>query len=323
MNKRLAVVLLSLCILSACSKANFQFSAVTEQAANDEGSSNSSNSAGAPPIIQHPVYKVLNTSCLSCHAEWKDFRTDADWTRSGLVTAGNPSESILMSRLKYGTGLADMPYGFETALYEKFSQADYDLIKSWIQQMLVDNTSGPGNDNGGTGLSASIRLGDRVFVSSFLRNIFGPSSKDIVIENITKSVVNFGGPCDPRGGKVPTACVQMQAPSIDTEAPILPVSDSPREGLRMKACRELVFNDATLYFAVSRVSETSSPTVAPTDDEIESAFELFFPGRFAPAAVLLSLKKLSVSAGKNPKTPEDPWRYLFLTLCYAPDWQAL
>ncbi|MGE0174709.1 MAG: cytochrome c [Oligoflexales bacterium] len=70
--------------------------------------------------------KIIANRCLSCH-EWP-YDTDAEWTGSGLIKAGNKAGSKIISRLKNAGG--DMP-----ADGTKLSDSEYKAMVEWVEQI--------------------------------------------------------------------------------------------------------------------------------------------------------------------------------------------
>lgn len=69
--------------------------------------------------------KVIQSRCFGCHAEWKKYKTDAEWAASGLISAGASASSKLFTRLINSGG--DMPLGGSG-----LPDDEYATIKNWI-----------------------------------------------------------------------------------------------------------------------------------------------------------------------------------------------
>lgn len=79
--------------------------------------------------------EVIQTKCTSCHDNshdtWGAYSTNAAWIKSGLIIAGNPAGSNLVTRLKtYGTGLTNMPKDAAA-----LTQEEYNKIEAWINSL--------------------------------------------------------------------------------------------------------------------------------------------------------------------------------------------
>jgi hypothetical protein len=111
----------------------------------------------------------------------------------------------------------------------------------------------------------------------------------------------------------------------DIEAPIIPSDSTPREGLRIKVCNVMAFDDNTVRYAITAITGNSdltylNNTPVPTPTQIETAYDYFFPGKTTSSAALSAILDLAAAAQEANK-PLDPWRYAILSLCYAPDQQ--
>lgn len=282
----------------------------------------------------HPAYTVISKYCYSCHAEFKDLNSDFKWIVSGRVSPGSIESSILQY-LKYGPSTQSasklMPRDGASNSAE-FSEADYQIIRDWVMNMNPGTTSGGQTEDTEQGLEAIIRLGDRHMVASVLDQVFGPTAKPIIDSLVRSSVSSFGGPCDPRGSVQPgsDSCFVLWPDSNDIQAVMVNSSDVRRESLRLKACRALVFDNTSFKYSIARVAGTvyanqvvSSPVLLiPTEQNIIDTYQLFFPGISPPIRVVGALGNLVSESALDPEKVSDPWRYLMLTVCYAPDWQA-
>ncbi len=168
----------------------------------------------------------------------------------------------------------------------------------------------------------SVRLGDRFYVKSFLDAIYGPAGTATTKSLILNALTKFGGPCD-LASESGLTCTGLD--SADQSAPVLPGTSTPREGQRMKACNVLSFNDTALQYAIRTITGKTdlaylTTTPLPSDSDIQLAYEMFYPGRGTIASSTLSKLKTLAQTAQDAKTL-DPWRYVILALCYAPDWQ--
>jgi hypothetical protein len=128
----------------------------------------------------------------------------------------------------------------------------------------------------------------------------------------------------PGGQAVSPSCQGVDAVSFS--GPITPLSSTPREGQRMKACNALCFNDTTLANAIEAATQksdvsflTSNPL--PSEPDLVAAYQLFFPGVTPPSSLVSALGAVA-QAAQTSGEPLDPWRAVILVLCYAPDWQV-
>lgn len=175
--------------------------------------------------------------------------------------------------------------------------------------------------------SESIRISDRILTKSILDGVFGPAADAKTITLVSSQLSKFGGPCDFMG-TFDRVCANVDMDDIG--AAMMPVSVTPREGQRMKACNALSFDDALLSYAIKQATGKTdltylNTTPTPTIAEMSAAYELFNPGR-SPLPSLVTDKLTTVANSARTitgATSLDPWRFVLLTICYAPDWQAL
>lgn len=156
-----------------------------------------------------------------------------------------------------------------------------------------------------------LRLGDRSYVSSVLTSVFGPSAEDPAQDLIDPNIAAFGGPCDPYA----SGCN-----GSSSQASVIGVATSSREALRTRACERIVANDTAVNFAVSQAGAMAANR--PADGEIRRAYDLFYPGKNPTHEGFLALENVVASAESQGLAPLESWRFLFLSLCLAPDWQV-
>lgn len=129
--------------------------------------------------------------------------------------------------------------------------------------------------------------------------------------------------------------------NFDKAAATSPRSFAQREGFRIKACWDIAYKDYTptetamnsyLRAAISHTTGVASANVAayvnaspvPTDSDIRKAYELFYPQGDLPSVGLEKLRAVASQAvtrfGGTRKW--EGWRYLLVTLCLSPEWQA-
>ena len=280
---------------------------------------------------------IIKAKCVNCHQSGGtgvDFTAYLDnesaWVLANLVVPQHPEQSMLYQYLQ-GSGfspppLATMPIG------DTLTKDELTTLHDWIAEISPDAISNPLLS--GTGPSqSSVRLKERAFVKSVLDDIFG--GPDGIAAQVTQTLVaalvtKFGGPCDPMLEPPPSG----EAPGpvcsgVDTQVftgPVTPLSSTPREGQRMKACNVLCFNDTTLGNAIEAATQKTDLSYLgsnpiPSNEEITAAYNLFFPALVPPASIVSSLGAVA-QAAEDASAPFDPWRAVLLTLCYAPDWQV-
>lgn len=201
------------------------------------------------------------------------------------------------------------------------------------------------NGDSGSSIVSSLRMGDRNFVADSLESIFGTSSDVTNVTNllIRRQIDNFGGPRDIFRDPSEAECAggYCYAPS-SSQAPVIAAATSVREAFRIRACYEILkvktnMLEIPLLTAIGMAKGTITEPVllsiennffstlaAPTDEEITAAFELFNPGEEPGATLVAALRnftqEISLSTQFSDPTKEA-WRFLFLSLCTAPEWQ--
>jgi len=179
---------------------------------------------------------------------------------------------------------------------------------------------------------SKILLMDRLQLESFLTEIFGNSIKPIIDANIRYSFEAFGLPCDPYSQNGVNDCLNTKMniyPNETNFATAIAYStystdgniNSVREGLRMNVCDQIIQNDISLSFALSKLS--ASLNSAPTVANLRQIVELFFPFADNNEDLVQVLSRNIFTNDFNNLSSPNKWRVIFLTLCYSPDWQVL
>jgi len=118
------------------------------------------NGPSAPVPLEAKT--ILKSFCIDCHTgyhdAWLSLETNHDWQKAGLVVAGDPVNSPVTRRSKYGSGgpLANMPS--DASLFTQFTPSHYQSLNKWISEMepadltapVVSNASPQGNISFGT-----------------------------------------------------------------------------------------------------------------------------------------------------------------------------
>lgn len=306
--------------------------------------------------------KIIAAKCMSCHklgGSGLDFTpylgSDDKWVKSSLVVAGKSAESALYKYLT-GSGFTSPPLG-TMPLGAALSASELATIKSWIDGI---DTITPGGTPTPTSMAtptptatatpntsgililpsqSAPTLGDRAFVKSVLDDVFGPSAATVTTNQVYKMISIFGGQCDQMGqvpaiGQGPDTCIGVDVSVFSS--PFIPSSTASRAGQTVKVCNALSFNDTTLQYAIQQATQKTDLTylktnTIPTAAEIVKAFTLFYPGGLQPSQTVLDrLSALGAAAqnvgsscpGSDLNCHLDPWRYVFLALCYDQDWQV-
>jgi mono/diheme cytochrome c family protein len=108
-----------------------------------------SSTAGGGTDYFSSMRAVLNAHCASCHGSWMSF-SEAQWLTSGLVVAGDPGASALVTRLRgYG---GNMPQG------GPIDPGEEGRIAAWVESLSTGGGNGGGNNGGGPNYSEDARV---------------------------------------------------------------------------------------------------------------------------------------------------------------------
>lgn len=189
---------------------------------------------------------------------------------------------------------------------------------------------------------SSLRLGNRTLVASTLTNAFGTSSAvtSVIRDKILNQHAEFGGAENIFEGSSPLCddgspyCTPNAKVLARSKAPTFAYGTAAREAFRIGACYEILKPDDSglelpLRVAINKAKGLPSDTnlnlvqiQQPTPLELSRAFHLFYFEEDFPddlATALLSF----VSEVNQRSGAKESWRWLFLTLCADPAWQAL
>ena len=173
-------------------------------------------------------------------------------------------------------------------------------------------------------VSRKRRMGDRVYVSNVLENIFGPASKEIIVKNVLNNSSVFGGPCDPysqyldpkgsgyeiKGDK--NRC--FQSFYLEYKAPVLVSANPLRSGAINKVCTKLSQCEECLKFALNKSGVTKGQTLSY--NEVIGLYGLFYPfDERAGEKLKSTLKDLELSRKSGP--------YFLDLFCKSEGWQDL
>ena len=72
--------------------------------------------------------KIISDNCLACHNSWSCYATSAAYISAGLVVAGNPNSSSLITRIwNYNGPQSNMPKNAGP-----LSAGDYTILRNWV-----------------------------------------------------------------------------------------------------------------------------------------------------------------------------------------------
>jgi hypothetical protein len=293
---------------------------------------------------------VIQQRCLSCHSNFNK-ADDTAWIAAGYVKPGDLTQSNLFKRLA-GNGLSTSiaPLALQNMPplpFAALSTNELTIMREWIVQMPVAAPSPvpappPIVVSSDIPADSRLRLGDRRYVTSVLKSVFGESTEvnAYVSKLITRQVGAFGGPRDPMNTRDLECLTQTKdgvttcAAREESQITSLPGSTTAREAYRTRACSSITNRDIAIRTAIAQVRGLSfadavvvSTVTAPTLAELGVAYELFYAARPpASSEIITALKALydqgAASVGGLPASKFEGWRFVFYALCTAPDWQA-
>lgn len=168
-----------------------------------------------------------------------------------------------------------------------------------------------------------ILVGNKVYVSTLMRNIFSRTAEDDYLEAIINQWImnrpaQFGGSCSTYdsysqrdcGGDVSNVNL---APATD--------DNTLRESFRLQFCRNTLGKDDFVSSALSKVSLTTDQ--APNSESLLLAYSLFYQDQEANPMVIDSLLDLDRTLMQNSEPLIDRWRAQLLMLCESPGWQLM
>ena len=170
-----------------------------------------------------------------------------------------------------------------------------------------------------------ILMGDRRYVDSVLRDVFGITSDSVapgttIADNIFRKA-EFGGACDVyapvylNGTKVefgPETCFSGLTENNKAN------TNASRQALVTKTCHTLVSNSTAINNVFLKIF--GSTTAQGVDDaKLALAYQLFYPDDVLSTDVKTALVALANTQGSNT----EKWRMIVLGLCVSPEWQTL
>jgi hypothetical protein len=182
------------------------------------------------------------------------------------------------------------------------------------------------------GESAKLYLANRWVLKSTLDEIFGANHVgSITCSLIMRNGSFFGGSTELRSAR---ECPNVGTLST-TKTPMIMAMGSVREALRTQACERMTQLDPAIRHAAQMSldlvptpqSDLSTflftDTQAPTGQDAERVFRLFYVSDPYMGSIQASLDQLLETLRSQGQSPLEQWRYLFLTVCLSTGWQVL
>ncbi len=180
-------------------------------------------------------------------------------------------------------------------------------------------------------------IGDRFYVMSILKDVFGPSTEAVDSSNLGSQVysriTDFGTPCSPyedyrifnvNNGRS-RARTDRACPYGDRvdgmNANILSNVTASRQGYIINLCTSLVENTTTRNYALSKIHDgSSSSTTAVTRQKLINLYAQFYRGRPNPSAGIVDSLEL-IFQYETDLT--KAWKAAIYAVCASDHWQAL
>jgi hypothetical protein len=279
-------------------------------------------------FIQNNIMKV---SCAACHSAGasQDYSTYAKLV--GTVIPGNPIGSPLYFRTAPGA-IGPMPPGGSITATQSFAILDWIALGA-PNDVAPSPTPSPSPIASAALLEpegAQLRMTNRQFLASAMTQIFGPAASTPVNALILGKpfISSLGGPCNgytdfnyepyAESGMKPSSDCDMVSSSATA---VMPNWSSSRGALRTRVCDLTLSQDAAVLYAAGLAlgsSVTASTLPAMTSTSVESTFGLFYQGKPLDPNVSTALRSIASGAGDAL----NGWRFVLLTLCYAPSWET-
>jgi hypothetical protein len=288
------------------------------------------------PVYFAEVRQILSTSCASCHnADWGSthaallaFRSSGETTSA--IVPGDLSSRFVARIIGSSSEKPQMGVG----AYGSLSSSDRDKILAWIQN------GAPNNPTGVITQSFVPVIGDRYYIASVMRKIYGTEPRPTaIISTMSERADTLGSPCHAqdtilnRGRRVKLVpfedeCALVTADATRREAELTPQSSSVGESLRMSTCLRLANDTSLTRTALRNIGLESTTPFSP--EAVNKAYEQFYPGRAPASSVTASLQAIGQEALSHPGVKPPPgvprtlesWRFVLMTLCLSPGWQA-
>ncbi len=166
--------------------------------------------------LNRTAQNVLNVYCQGCHLNgsspgataWKDLRTNEDWQKVGLVVAGSPQTSALLSRVKFGPGGTRINMPMSADLFNSFTQEDYNTLADWIKNMPPADLTPPVASPG----------------KSHLDLPFGTTSAELLVSTNERSECRFSNQASSAISGVYSTMTENLSPSSDGKSHIANVT---------------------------------------------------------------------------------------------------
>lgn len=168
-----------------------------------------------------------------------------------------------------------------------------------------------------------LRISSRSYLKSTLDEIYEPSVATATSNLIGDKAGQLGGASDPYQALDRPGFTQVQS---------IPSASSARSALIERVCDVIHQNDTAVLAAAAKVlgaPATAASLKLPTEQDLASAYSLYYPGKSPSEELLEDLSQIVVQARTLQPAPRETllapveaWRFVFLTLCLSPEWQV-
>lgn len=251
-------------------------------------------------------------------------------TISPLNGSGVAASSPFTASLSAGT-----PYFFRALALNAGSSSGISSTLTFTTSRATSGATAGGGDAPAESINfeSELRLVDRRYVDSLLRDLFGPvgagTAADTAISSNVLEQAALGGACDSYATQITNSNPNtgVITYSIPTEqcyggmSAVLPAQlNSARFGFVAKACGALLDDTTAKNAILKKVFGGTLPATipAPTSATLISAYQLFYPLQTPSSAVITSLTALGNTATAN----SDKWVRVMYGICSSPEWQV-
>ncbi len=278
---------------------------------------------------------VMTARCNSCHSNdlvgnFSLLKTEDAWLSSGYITAGDIHSSLIYTSLKGETATGTMPKN-TTIL----TAAEIGSIKDWITNIQI-STNGVFN-------GYSVRMGNKNYVNSIFKFIFGESNKINYYDQVftlseQKIVLNpssFQGACDLYSRRMDVSIPSSSNGGVNSPDPkddwcstptkayeqkttMVGRTNSIRHGYLTQVCEGYVSHTASLKYALTTHHGWVSGDLPVNDDNLLIAYQNFYPEKAIPTDFKTALNTVASTTTVNL----DKWKWVYLTLCLSAEWQV-